>query len=163
MKTYLSYLAIGSLFFTTVTVNAATAPIYDTLRKIDVAIGAMVSGEGSAPLNMDLKSATVHKVVLNSAETLAEVTINNTSCTVTISKMARPPGLAAAQQYMGAVNGGSCGVIREDLKTMAYLKIKNILLISAEKYPKLGLNFEVTKKGTLKIGNISANDPARFK
>ena len=46
MKTYLAYLAIGGLVFTTVTANAGTAPIYDTLRKIDVAIGAMVSGEG---------------------------------------------------------------------------------------------------------------------
>lgn len=163
MKAYLSYLAMGSFVFTTITANAATAPIYDTLRKIDVAIGAMVSSEGSAPFNMDLNSATVHKVVLNSAETLAEVTINNTSCTVTISKIARPSGLAGAQQYMGSVVGGSCGVIREDLKTMAYSKVKNTLLKSAEKYPKLGLNFEVTKKGTLKIGNISANDPARLK
>lgn len=160
MKTYL---AIG-LVFTTIYANAVTAPIYNTLRKIEVAVGAMVSGKGSAPFIMNLNSATVNKVVLNSAETLAEVTINSTSCAVKITKIASPPGLmAGAQQYKGAVIGGSCGVIREDLKTMAYSKVKNILLKSAEKYPELGLNFEVTEKGTLKVGNISPNDPSKLK
>lgn len=154
---------MASVIFTTISATAATAPIFNTLRKIETAVGAMVSGKGSAPFQTSLDSAMVHKVVLNSAETVAEVTIGNTSCLVEIIKVASQPGLLGSQQYKGEVDGASCGVIRENLQTMSFLKVKALLLKSANKKPALGLNFEVVSKTKIKIGKVTANDSSRLK
>lgn len=141
LLTFISSMTLASSAF------AMISPSYMTVKVIDAAVEEMAEKMFSYE---DAEEAPIASIEVLSKG--IQVTINNTSCLVTITRKPLPPGAAGSPGVIAKISDEKrdCQVIREDLKTVTYDKVLQ-KLDRAAKLGKIVQKVSVTNSGKIKI------------
>lgn len=144
MKTLILLSAIVSGF--ALSANAALAPGYNNLRKMDAAIEAIAKGgKGNAPKQPG--DVTVARATMSpdkSVTPVISVDVGNLICTVELKVIPPPKGMVGASTYKGAVKACTRYLTVAAVEVMKYEDARPVLEEAASKN-KLDLNFRVLR------------------
>ncbi len=122
------------------------APQYVRARQIDLAVTEMATNY----LNYAGKIAQTPISSIKYVQGGIEVGINNTICILEIKTKPLPPGMVGVPGYSAILDNNKCGVVRADLKTAAYGKIK-IAIDAAAAKSKQTVSVSISKTGQIKL------------
>lgn len=126
--------------------NAATAPGYNSLRKMDTAIAAIAKGgNGNAPKQpSDVTVASAQMSQDKGASPVITVDVGNLICTVKLTVVPPPPGMAGASTYKAKVGDCKRYMSFVAVEVMKYEDARPTLEEAASKN-KVDLSFQVTR------------------
>lgn len=127
-----------------ISANAALAPGYNSLKKMDAAIEALAKGgKGNAPKQPG--DVTVARATMSpdkSVNPVITVDVGNLICTVELKVIAPPKGMAGAANYKGRVKDCTRYLSMAAVKVMKYEDARPALEEAASKN-RVDLSFRV--------------------